>query len=76
MGLRACTTAAPAHTRPTVQSYYRPEAYVVALLFVEIPWLALQVLIYQAISYPMVREVAGLGRAVVCTASPVTPHTD
>lgn len=42
--------------REKAASYYRPEAYVLSLLVVEIPWLALQALLYQAISYPMVRQ--------------------
>jgi ABC-type multidrug transport system permease subunit len=40
--------------REKAASYYRPEAYALTLLWVELPWLALQVLIFMAIFYPMV----------------------
>ena len=50
--------------REKAASYYRPEAYVLSLLVVEIPWLALQALVYQAVSYPMV------SRAVLASRHP------
>jgi hypothetical protein len=40
--------------RENAASYYLPEAYAFTNLWVEFPWLALMVLIFSAIFYPMV----------------------